>query len=154
MDGRSDPSLLCAGLIHTPAADALPLRLENVFKEVRAIIAAHKPGEMAIEGMFFAKRSASVAATVQARGVILLAGQLEKLPITVYDPRRVKMTLTGNGAAEKPQMQRMIQLLLKLKKPLQPDDVADAAAIAVCHGKSAPYNALVRAAARQAVKIK
>ena len=149
MNGRSDPSLVCAGLLHTPAADALPVRLESLYTEMRALIAQYQPEEMAIEGMFFAKRSPSIAATVQARGVILLAGQLEKLPITVYDPRRVKMTLTGSGAALKPQMQRMVQLLLKLPKPLEPDDVADAAAIAICHAKSAPYNALVKAALRK-----
>jgi len=144
--GCRDPFLVSAGLVHTAAGTDLPRRLEIIFNSVREVIAAQRPDALAIEEMFFVKRAASQGATIQARGVIVLAGQLAGLSPAMYNPRRVKMTLTGNGAADKSQMQRIIQLVLKLDKPLSPDDVADAAAIALCHVKTAPYAAAVKAA--------
>ncbi|MFA5162608.1 MAG: crossover junction endodeoxyribonuclease RuvC [Elusimicrobiales bacterium] len=145
-DARSNPFFVRAGLIHTSPRDPLPRRLEILHSEISAVVAGHKPQAVAIEAMFFTKRAATVAATIQARGVILLAAQQAGLEIASYDPRRVKITLTGSGAAQKPQMQRMVQLLLRMEFPLSPDDVADAAAIALCHCKTAPYQKLVRAA--------
>ena len=75
------------------------------------------------------------------------------LAVNVYQPKKVKLTITGSGAADKKQMQRMVQLTLKLKEALRPDDVADAIAIAVCHLKTAPLSAQINTAAVFAAKI-
>ena len=61
------------------------------------------------------------------------------LPIHEYNPRHVKVALTGYGAADKSQMQTMVQRLLRLKEIPKPDDAADALAIALCHINSVSY---------------
>jgi crossover junction endodeoxyribonuclease RuvC len=75
--------------------------------------------------------------------VILLALHRCGLGVSVYQPKKVKLTIAGSGAADKKQMQRMVQLTLRLKDQLRPDDVADAAAIAMCHLKTAPTAAQI-----------
>ena len=82
--------------------------------------------------------------TIQTRGVIVLAMAQNNLEVYEYPAKRVKLTISGSGAADKKQMQRMVQLTLKLKEVLNPDDVADAAAIALCHLKSAPLQAQIK----------
>ncbi|MFH1618714.1 MAG: crossover junction endodeoxyribonuclease RuvC [bacterium] len=129
----SPPRLEAAGLLHTPAGRSLEDRLADIFNGLRKLIAGHSPSCLAVEEVYFMKAASSVAATIQARGVILLAAKLEGRPVKSYNPRTVKMTLTGNGNALKSQMQRMVQLTLGLEETLKPDDVADAAAIALCH---------------------
>lgn len=140
----ADPVLHASGLIHTAAGLPLPLRLERLYNELKAVITEHKPAGAAIEEMFFTKRSASASASVQARGVILLAAQTCGLDITGYDPSTVKKNVSGSGRAEKPQMQRMVRLALKLDKELSPDDVSDAAALALCHLRMSAFSKLVR----------
>ncbi|HOX22625.1 MAG TPA: crossover junction endodeoxyribonuclease RuvC [Elusimicrobiales bacterium] len=139
----AEPALKASGLIHTPAGLPLPQRLEQIFKELSAVIKEHAPSGAAIEEMFFTKRSTSAAASVQARGVILLAAQTCGLEICGYDPRTVKKNVAGSGSAEKPQMQRMVRLALRLEKELTPDDVSDAAALALCHLRMNAFNRLV-----------
>jgi crossover junction endodeoxyribonuclease RuvC len=130
--------LEAAGLIHTAAGDALPKRLDTIYREILKITAEFRPQEAAMEEMFFMKRAMTVSYTIQTRGVILLALHQQGLAVSSYQPKRVKLSVCGSGAADKKQMQRMVQLTLKLQDPLCPDDVADAAAIAVCHLKTSP----------------
>lgn len=135
--------LRAAGLIHTDANLSLPKRLEQIYKEVSSVIKEQQPDDAALEAMFFLKRASTMSATIQTRGVILLAMSQGGLNISSYPAKRVKLTLTGSGSADKKQMQRMVQLTLKLKEVLKPDDVADAAAIAICHLKCAPLQAQI-----------
>ena len=79
-----------------------------------------------------------MANTVMTRGVIILACEQAGKAISFYPPKRVKMILCGTGTADKKQVQRMVQLTLNLDKKPEPDDVADAVAIAICHHKTAP----------------
>ncbi|NLO91716.1 MAG: crossover junction endodeoxyribonuclease RuvC [Elusimicrobia bacterium] len=140
----ADPVLASCGLIHTASGLPLPRRLELLFNELTAVIKEHAPESAAIEEMFFMKRSASASASVQARGVILLAAQTCGIEVCGYDPRTVKKNVSGSGAAEKPQMQRMVRLALRLEKELQPDDVSDAAALALCHLRMNAFKNLVQ----------
>lgn len=75
----------------------------------------------------------SIAATAQARGVILVTAAEKNIPIVEYNPRAVKMAMTGFGSASKIQIQSMIQRQFRLKELPRPDDAADALAIALCH---------------------
>ena len=75
----------------------------------------------------------SIAATAQARGAILLTAALKDLPIVEYNPRAVKMAITGFGSASKIQMQTMLQRHFRMKELPRPDDAADALALALCH---------------------
>jgi crossover junction endodeoxyribonuclease RuvC len=143
--GHSGFVLEACGLIHTPADESLPVRLDIIYNEIKKVASAFAPPAAAMEEMFFLKRAVTVSYTVQTRGVILLALHQCGLKVSSYLPKIVKLTICGNGAADKKQVQRMVQLTLKLEKELRPDDVADAAAIAICHLKTAPLNAQIKA---------
>ena len=95
-----------------------------------------------------------MANTVMTRGVIILACEQAGKNISFYPPKRVKMQLCGSGAADKKQVQRMVQLTLNLDKAPSPDDVADAVAIAICHQKTAPLNQQINVQAAFLAKIK
>lgn len=136
-----EPVLKASGLLHTSPAHPLPERLEEIFTGIREIIRVQRPACLAVEDIYFMKRASSVAAMIQARGVILLAARISGCMIESYNPRTVKMTLTGNGNAGKAQMQRMARMILHLKDIPKPDDVADAIAIALCHMRRGPITA-------------
>ena len=148
-NGSAPPALVASGLIHTPARLPLEKRLTRIFDSLAGVINDHRPGEAAIEEVFFSKRAATQADTTHARGVILLACEKGGLSISAYNPRTIKKTISGSGSAEKKQMQRVVQLTLNLAALPEPDDVADAMAAALCHLRLAPFaKALVKAGAR------
>lgn len=128
--------LSASGCIRTAAGAPLPDRLRDIHGRVAGVIRRHRPAHLALEEMFFLKAAHSIRATLQARGVVLLAASQSATPVSEYNPRHVKAALTGSGSAAKAQMQRMVQSLLRLPRRLTPDDVADAAAIALCHMRS------------------
>ncbi|MBI5624839.1 MAG: crossover junction endodeoxyribonuclease RuvC [Elusimicrobia bacterium] len=130
-----DPRLEGSGLIETPSDSPLQDRLCDIHRRLSGVLSEHRPGEVAAEELFFLKASPSVRGTLEARGVILLACAHAGLEVHPYDPRTVKASLTGSGASGKAQVQRMVQRVLRLAEPLSPDDVADAAAIALCHAR-------------------
>jgi crossover junction endodeoxyribonuclease RuvC len=132
-EGGPAPRLVEAGIIRTAAAQPLPRRLHLIHDAITGLLARHAPEAMAVEEMFFLKAANTIRGTLQARGVVLLAGAQAGCSISEYNPRTVKATLTGSGRADKPQMQRVVQKALGLAEILRPDDVADAAAIALCH---------------------
>ena len=141
-DGQA-PRLLASGLIKTRPGPALPDRLQMIHAEIASVIQEHQPDAVAIEEMFFVKIAHTIRATLQARGVLLLAAAQARLLVHEYNPKTVKLTLTGSGSAQKAQMQTVVQRALGLGERLTPDDVADAAAIALCHIRSRRFKRLV-----------
>ena len=139
-DARSVLSLQACGLLHTQAGQELPQRLIYIYNELQKILQTYRPDQVAMEQNFFLKRATTMANTVMTRGVIILACEQAGKPITFYPPKRVKMLICGTGTADKKQVQRMVQLTLHLTKIISPDDTADAAAIAICHLKTAPLH--------------
>lgn len=135
-------SLLAAGVVRTAPSSPLPERLRKIHAELTELLREHRPDALALEEMFFLKRANTMRATLQARGVVLLAAAQAKTVVVEYNPRQVKSTITGSGSAAKAQMQRMVQRTLGLAEPLRPDDTADAAAIALCHLRSSRYKRL------------
>ena len=135
---RNSLSLIACGLIHTTANQELPSRLHYIYTEMRQILKQYQPDQVAMDQNFFLKRAVTMANTVMTRGVIILACEQASKTISFYPPKRVKMILCGTGTADKKQVQRMVQLTLNLDKKPEPDDVADAVAIAICHHKTAP----------------
>lgn len=124
------------GIITTPPHQALPLRLQHLYQELRHLIEAHQPAEASVEELFFARNVRTALSVGYARGVILLALIHAGLPTYEYTPLQVKQTITGYGLASKEQMQQMVRLLLGLQEIPQPDDAADALAVAICHAHS------------------
>jgi crossover junction endodeoxyribonuclease RuvC len=121
------------GCIRTKPTETLSERLHNINTGLQGLINAYKPEVTAIEQLFFLKKSAAVALIGQARGAIVLTVAQNKIPLFEYNPRHVKMALTGYGSADKHQMQHMVKTMLRLKEIPKPDDAADALAIAMCH---------------------
>ena len=106
--------------------------LWNIFEELSSLIKKHKPDCAAIEGAFFAKNAKTAMVLGQARGAVLAACAQYNIPVYEHTPRRVKQALTGNGAAQKDQVAKMVQQILNLEDQPQ-EDAADALAIAITH---------------------
>jgi crossover junction endodeoxyribonuclease RuvC len=130
-DGGYEP--VAFGVVETEAGAPMPLRLQTLYRDLTRLLAAHRPAEAAVEKLFFGRNTTTAISVGQARGVVLLALAEAGVPVAEYTPAEVKQALAGFGRAQKTQVQRMIQALLDLPAPPQPDDAADALAIAICH---------------------
>jgi len=134
---RGKPVAIDCGVVTTPKDKSLPARLFMIEEGVEKLIDMFKPDQVAIEELFFSKNITTGIAVAEARGVILLTA-VKKVGSEVfeYTPNQIKQAITGSGAADKRQMQTMVQILLKLKEKPKPDDAADALAVALCHGQT------------------
>ncbi len=132
VDSRGSISLVDAGVIRTPVKEDDAVRLETIFDELADIIMQNKPTVMSVEKLFFAQNVTTAMTVAQARGVVLLLGQQNKLDLHEYTPLQIKQAITGYGKADKKQMQEMVKVLLGLKEVPKPDDAADALAAAIC----------------------
>lgn len=132
------------GSIETPAHMDPGLRLKMVYDAVVGLIEKYKPEHIAVEKLFFNRNVTTAFSVGQARGVIILAGVQHGLTVAEYTPMQVKQAIVGYGGAEKHQVQEMVRMFLNLRDIPKPDDVADALAVAVCHGHSSTMNSLIR----------
>ena len=131
--GRFRP--LRFGAITTPAEMPFADRIDAIYRELTAILAATKPDAMAVERLYFQNNQKTAIDVAQARGVVLLAAKHQEVAVYEYTPLQAKSAVTGFGRAEKPQVMEMTRRLLGLKEVPKPDDTADALAIAICHGQ-------------------
>lgn len=134
---KVEPSHRCTaagyGVITTNPGPPLVERLSQMARRLKELVTKEQPTAAAVEELFFAKDSRTAASVGHARGVILYVLNELDVPVFEYNPRQVKMALTGFGGADKEQMQKMVQRLLRLDAIPKPDDAADALAIAFCH---------------------
>lgn len=121
------------GVISTPKTMPMPERLQMLYEDLTELVKSSKPESVAVEKLFFTNNITTAMSVSQARGVVLLVAQQQKLKIAEYTPLQVKMSVTGYGQAEKKQVQEMVKRILKLSVIPKPDDAADALAIAICH---------------------
>src|SRR3990167_290067 len=132
-DDRHGQKLLYAEAIKTAAGNSQAKRLALIYDRLNILIEKYKPAEAAMENLFFGTNTKTALTVGQARGIIQLALQKHHINITEYTPLQVKIAITGYGRADKNQIQQMVKNILKLPEILSPDDVADAAAIALTH---------------------
>lgn len=125
--------LVDAGVIRTPVKQADSDRLSTIYDELKEIIDEHKPQVMVVEKLFFARNVTTAMAVSQARGVVLLLGKQMKLKLVEFTPLQIKQSMTGNGRADKKQVQEMVRVVLKLQEIPKPDDCADALAAALTY---------------------
>ena len=130
------------GAITTDASMDMFDRFKSIYDDINEVIERTKPDFMAIEELFFNSNQKTAINVAQARGVLLLAALNHGVEIFEYTPLQVKQALTGYGRADKNQIQHMVKSLLCLESIPKPDDVADALAIAICHGNSLRFNAI------------
>lgn len=131
--------MIAYGAITTPSDWKMPQRLHHIYAELVALIRQHQPTDAVVEKLFFSKNVRTALSVGQARGVALLAAAQAGLTIHEYTPLEIKQAVVGYGRAEKTQIQQMVKMLLQLDYVPQPDDAADALAIAICHAHSAKY---------------
>lgn len=143
--GGTDPVLIDVGVIETDSRAPMPDRLLRLHAETALLIEEYQPTVLAIEQLFFARNVTTAIAVGQARGVILLAAAQAGIDVAEYSPSEVKFAVAGYGKAGKKQMQEMVRIILNLEYAPQPDDAADALAIALCHAQTAPFAAKVTA---------
>ena len=122
---------MAAGVVSTDKSFTDAERLRDIYRSVKAIIKKYKPELIALEKIYFSKNIKTAISVAQARGVIMLAAQDQKVKIWECSPQDVKMSVTGYGAADKKQVQHMVKVLLNLKTAPKPDDVADSLAAAL-----------------------
>lgn len=113
--------------------DSHELKLKKIFEKTLSIIDTYHPDELAIEAPFFGKNVQSMLKLGRAQGVAMAAGLYREVPITEYSPKKIKMSITGNGNASKEQVAGMLQNLLNLKELPKRLDSTDGLAAAVCH---------------------
>ena len=137
--GERDPVALDYGVVETVAADPMPVRLLQIYEGVTAVLARYQPATVTVEQLFFARNVTTAIAVGQARGVVLLAAAQRGIPVVEYTPAEVKQAVSGYGKADKFQMQEMVRIILNLPAPPQPDDAADALAVALCHAHTLQF---------------
>lgn len=108
-------------------------RLLIISNAIEEAIRLYRPGVVAIERVFAQENVRSVTGTAQVAGIAMLAAAKAALPLGMHTPSEVKAAVTGNGRAEKAQVQLMVQRILRLQAPPRPKDAADALAVAICH---------------------
>lgn len=145
-DGRRHRLVVC-GAITAPAALSFPDRLARIHRELSSVLAACRPDCVAIESLFHAANVRSALQLGHARGVAVLAAVEAGCPVVEYAPTVVKRAVVGYGRAEKPQVQRMVKLLLGLERAPSPHDAADALAVAICHLHTMPPSGSTRPSA-------
>ena len=109
------------------------LKLKLIFERTISLIESYNPDEIAIEAPFFGKNIQSMLKLGRAQGVAMAAGLVREIPIQEYSPKKIKMSITGNGNASKEQVAKMLQSLLKIEKLPKNLDSTDGLAAAVCH---------------------
>ena len=121
------------GVIRTPPKDEIPRRLSLLQTEVRSLIQEFKPEAVAIERVFFQVNVKTAIGVAQSSGIVMAEAIANGSEVAEYTPNQIKEAVGGWGAADKKQMQKMVQTLLRLPSLPTPADAADAAATALCH---------------------
>ena len=129
-------SVVDYGAITTEAKTPFNQRLRIIYNDLNALLNKYHPDAMAIEKLFYNTNAKTVIDVAQARGVIMLAAEINSVPAFEYTPLQVKQSVVGYGRAEKKQVQEMTRVILNLEKIPKPDDTADALAMAICHAHS------------------
>lgn len=143
IDSEPDPQAVDFGVIVTPADLPMATRLLQIHAAVTELIVEFKPDAVAVELLYFARNVTTAMTVGQARGVVLLAAAQQGVTVAEYAPSEVKHAIVGYGKADKRQIQEMVKIMLGLETLPQPDDAADALAVAICHAQVAPFRARV-----------
>lgn len=108
-------------------------RLRKINNELAKVIKEHRPDVLAIEKIYFFKNFKTAMPVSEAKGAILLTAAKKRLPVWQFTPLQVKLAVTGDGRADKKEVQKQIKKMLKLKEIPKPDDAADALAVAMTY---------------------
>ena len=124
------------GVITTDKNEKFPDRLIKIYDSLETIIDKYKPDAFAIEELFFQNNQKTAIDVAQARGVAVLCAKQKIGNLYEYTPLQIKQALTGQGRADKHQVQFMVKAMLNLTSIPKPDDAADALAVAITHSQT------------------
>ncbi len=129
------PQMIALGVITLSKFESHYMRLRRIYERVLGLVEQYLPDEMAIEAPFFGKNVQSMLKLGRAQGVAMAAALARQVPITEYEPRKIKMAITGNGAASKEQVQEMLRRILNIPSQNLDTtlDATDALGAALCH---------------------
>tara|TARA_B100000401_G_C52775578_1_gene705508 strand:- start:416 stop:898 length:483 start_codon:yes stop_codon:yes gene_type:complete len=136
------PSLIDFGIIAPNTKDSVPERIFTIFTDVCYLIEKYNPNIFSIEDIFYSRNFKSAMLLGQARGAAILAASKYKISIFEYSAKKVKQSITGNGNADKTQVQYMVSKILNIKNNSIPLDASDALAIGMCHINQLKVNEL------------
>lgn len=128
----SQPKLVTFGCIETSGKLAHHQRLVRLADEVQKLLTHYQPTGVSLERLYFSTNVKTALQVAEARGVITLTISHFGCPLYEFSPQEVKLAATGQGNADKKQVQKMLKLMFKLKQAPKPDDAADAVAVALC----------------------
>lgn len=130
-----NPEMIMMGIIELNKFESHYLRLARIYERVSGLIEQYLPDEMAIEAPFYGKNVQSMLKLGRAQGVAMTAALNRDIPICEYEPRKIKMAITGSGAASKEQVKEMMRRILNIPQEnmLPQLDATDALAAALCH---------------------
>jgi crossover junction endodeoxyribonuclease RuvC len=130
------------GILTTSAELPLPQRLKSLYHGLSMLMERYQPREVAVE-LFVARNLRTALVVGEARGIALLAAAERGIPVYEYTPLQVKQQVSGYGRGDKRQVQEMVRIQLGLPSLPQPDDAADALAVALCHLQEAKLRKLI-----------
>ncbi len=133
------------GAIHVTERSPIGERLHLLHSHLLSVMAEYQPEVVAVEQPFVAKNVRTALAIGRAQAIAILAAASSHLPIYEYSPAQVKQRVASSGASGKEQVQQMVRLLLNLTAIPEPNDAADALAVAICHAQEMHINGLLAA---------
>jgi crossover junction endodeoxyribonuclease RuvC len=141
---RSDRPV-ALGVFRTDPGLTVPVRLAELAGDVAALLDEYPPTALAVERVLFQVNVRTAIPVAQAAGLALAEAVAAGAQVSEYSPNQIKAAVAGVGGASKDQMERMVQTLLGISRPLRPVDAADAVAVALCHLAHAPLQRRVGA---------
>lgn len=124
------------GCIRPPPKYKLSDRYLVLFESIDQLLQQHQPDCLVVETQFVKHNVQSAIKLGMARGAVVIAAARKGVKIYEYAPTKAKLAVVGTGHASKSQVQGMVQMLLSLSEPPQPEDAADALALAICHANT------------------
>jgi len=131
--GGDKTALVDCGALTSPLRSPIGERLSYLYNKLSEIISRYHPDAVAVEQPFVGKNVRSALAIGRAQAVAMLAAANIGIPTYEYTPAQIKQRITNYGASSKEQIQEMVRLRLGLSQVPQPNDAADALAVALCH---------------------
>lgn len=142
--GASGVRPIAVGVLTTPPSDPIPQRLAELQRELRSLFDELRPDVVAVERVLFQVNVRTAMSVAQVAGLAMAEAASRGCEVVEYSPNEVKQAITGFGGADKAQVERMVQALLRIDTPLRPVDAADAVALALCHLAHAPLQRRAR----------
>lgn len=132
------------GVIQPPTHADSSQRYLILFNSFEKLIESHKPDAVSIETQFVDKNVHSAFKIAMARSMAIITAARQNIPVFEYAPKKAKLAVAGNGSASKEQVQKMVQLILCLSCIPEPEDAADALALAICHANTLHYSLKIK----------